>query len=115
MFDQPFPWRAGFLLVSFWDFIYFTVLCAVAYIWRPGPQAFQYAFYSQSSQGGEAPEGEGVTDVFDDDDDEEEGNTVGECGRWRGPSASVGAHPTPCRPHHHTHCRRGSPAWVICH
>lgn len=48
---MPLPWKSLFFLVRFWDIIYFAVLMAVAYIWAPGPTAYQYSLYSQPPTG----------------------------------------------------------------
>jgi hypothetical protein len=45
----PFPWRLAFLVTTFWDILYLAVLIAVAWIWSPGPESFQYAYYEQSA------------------------------------------------------------------
>lgn len=45
----PLHWSAYFLLFSFWDILYLAILIAVAAIWFPGEESFQYAWYSQSA------------------------------------------------------------------
>lgn len=45
----PIAWSALFLLQSFWDLSYLLVVVAVAVIWLPGPESFQYSHYSQSA------------------------------------------------------------------
>ena len=46
---MSFPWELLFIVGSFWDVLYLTVLLAVAWIWAPGPEAFRYAYYAQSA------------------------------------------------------------------
>lgn len=45
----PVPWQSLFFLVNFWDALYLLVLLAIAWIWLPGPEAFNYAWYSQGA------------------------------------------------------------------
>jgi hypothetical protein len=54
----PFPWKSLFFLVRFWDLLYLTVLLAVAWIWRPGPDTAQYAYYAQPASEDEDAEEE---------------------------------------------------------
>ena len=46
MFVSLFP-DAPLSAANFWDLNYLLVLIAIAWIWRPGPDSYQYAFSSQ--------------------------------------------------------------------
>jgi hypothetical protein len=61
----PFPWRLLFLQTTFWDVLYLAVLIAVAWIWSPGPESFQYAYYEQSAGTEDAGGGGMVVGVGD--------------------------------------------------
>lgn len=65
----PVPWQSLFFLVNFWDALYLCVLLAVAWIWLPGPSAFNYAWYSQ----GASNEAEAEADEAADGDFDENG------------------------------------------
>ena len=79
MLRWDFPWQAKFLVSVWWDIIYFVVLVAVSWIWSPGPEAFQYAYYSQSSgTEADAPGGMEMAVGRGSFDDENEGGMHGE-------------------------------------
>lgn len=56
-----FPWKSLFFLVHFWDLLYFLILCAVAWLWRPGPDTAQLSYYATVGQdeNGEIEQGAG--------------------------------------------------------
>lgn len=47
----PIPWQSLFLLINFEDICYAAVIASIAWIWRPGPEAYQYAWYAQALDG----------------------------------------------------------------
>jgi hypothetical protein len=60
----PLPWKGVFLLLNFYDALYLAVLLAMAFIWMPGPAAFQYSVYSGlAANEDDAPAAGGASDA----------------------------------------------------
>ena len=78
---MDFPWRFSFIVVSFWDVLYLTVLLAVAWIWAPGPEAFRYAYYSQAADGDADGHGVEMGAAAGTEEDDEEGGACREAKR----------------------------------
>jgi hypothetical protein len=48
---MAYPWQAYGFFMTLYDDMYFFVFVAIAWIWAPGKQSFQYSLYSQVSTG----------------------------------------------------------------
>jgi hypothetical protein len=47
----PWPWTLEFVLWSFWDVLYFSVLMRIAIVWRPTETSDRYAYSTQIPTG----------------------------------------------------------------
>lgn len=72
----PLSWKSQFFVSrTIFDLNFLLVLAAIAFIWRPGPESFNYSVYTQSA-GNEADAEAGP--------DGPDGADGGECGRAQG-------------------------------